>query len=226
MPSGGSRAWASIVLGVIAALAYCSWPLGYTLNPAVAHLGFASDLEALGQPYNWLFILLDCVSGFFALFAALALRGGAPRSGRCRLARLGYALFGLFTALDAVIPLGCRRQLASCGADLLKPNLDDLLTGLAMISLFVSAAAALAIARRRRPDARSTVVGTAVLVTWSGCGLWFLSQHFSTHPWIGMQHLMLTLSSLLVAFVPVLLRGAQHDRGEASTLSEEALAAR
>ena len=41
---------------------YASWPLGYWLNP-VANRGLASNLEAAHQPYNWVFIAFDIVSG-------------------------------------------------------------------------------------------------------------------------------------------------------------------
>jgi len=58
-----------VFAGLVAALAYCSWPIGFLVNPALTATGLASDLEAHGQPYSWLFILLDCVTGLFALVA-------------------------------------------------------------------------------------------------------------------------------------------------------------
>ncbi|HWD24402.1 MAG TPA: hypothetical protein VG368_02965, partial [Acidimicrobiales bacterium] len=56
----------AIGVGIAGALAYSSWPLGYVLNGATARSAFASDLELSGQPYNWLFIGLDCVTGIAA----------------------------------------------------------------------------------------------------------------------------------------------------------------
>ena len=35
----------SKVLGVVAGLAYCSWPLGYVLNPLASAKGLASGLR-------------------------------------------------------------------------------------------------------------------------------------------------------------------------------------
>lgn len=53
---------------VVAGLLYSSWPLGYWLNPQADH-GLASNLEALHQPYNWLFILIDISSGVLTFIA-------------------------------------------------------------------------------------------------------------------------------------------------------------
>ena len=61
------RGIAVLLVGLVAALAYCSWPVGYLVNPSLAAGALASELDARGQPYSWLFILLDCATGAAAL---------------------------------------------------------------------------------------------------------------------------------------------------------------
>ena len=105
-----------VVLASLSGLLYCSWPLGYLLNPT-ANRGLASNLEGLGQPYNWLFIALDIMSG--ALVGAVAwwlLRGLVKEKNRLvTVAIINYALFGFFTSLDAVLPVDCAADQQQCG---------------------------------------------------------------------------------------------------------------
>src|SRR5215469_5111021 len=55
------------LLGTIAGILYVSWPLGYWLNPAVSKESLASGLEAVGQPYSWLFVSADIVSSLLII---------------------------------------------------------------------------------------------------------------------------------------------------------------
>ena len=65
------------------ALAYCSWPLAFLVNPSLAGNGLASSFEAPGQPFSWLFILLDCIAGLcIAVVSLRALSSHADTSGR------------------------------------------------------------------------------------------------------------------------------------------------
>jgi len=48
------RAIAITLVGLVAALSYCSWPVGYLVNPSLAATALASELDARGQPYSWL----------------------------------------------------------------------------------------------------------------------------------------------------------------------------
>src|SRR6185312_9748885 len=61
------------VLVVASAIAYCSWPLGFWLNPGAERHGLASELGALGQPYDWVFIWGDIFSGVLLMAACLVL---------------------------------------------------------------------------------------------------------------------------------------------------------
>src|SRR5579863_4528936 len=95
-------------LGILAGITYLSWPLAYALNRTVVERGLASDLEVGGQPYNWLFIGLDILSGFFMVaLALLAWKGAERRPGRTGGGLFGYGLFGLSSMLDAAVPLSC-----------------------------------------------------------------------------------------------------------------------
>ncbi len=103
------RPWLSFTpLTVIAGLLYASWPLGYWLNP-VANRGLASDLEAVHQPYNWVFIAFDIASGILICVVTIWLLQRL-RNAESRLltyAMLGFGIFGLLTAVDALLPLDC-----------------------------------------------------------------------------------------------------------------------
>jgi hypothetical protein len=189
-----------LALGTLAGLSYCSWPLGIALNSAVARGAFASDLEASGEPFSWLFVGLDIVTGAALAAAAACTWASAPR--RRRVAACALAGFGVLTASDALVPLPCSATtLSVCGVDLARPNLDDALTGLAMVMLFVAAVVAIAVARL---DGRGRFA-SLVTVSWAALGAVFLAHHFGDRPHVGLQHLMLSASSVLVITVTALL---------------------
>ena len=91
-------------LMLIAGLLYSSWPLGYWLNPNAAK-GLASDLEALHQPFNWLFIALDILTGLFVAIACFKLsrivRANSHPKTRLGLwvGVVGVASFGIIVTL-------------------------------------------------------------------------------------------------------------------------------
>ena len=103
--------WRSItVLGIAAGIFYSSWPLGYWLNPAVSTNALASGLEAVGQPYNWLFIATDCISAALMLILCWVL--WQKYNGHKHKPLLGTILvmvviFAIGTMLDALLPEKC-----------------------------------------------------------------------------------------------------------------------
>ena len=205
----------SIAIGVLAGLCYCSWPLGYILNPTTTRVGLASDLAATGQPHRVVFVALDCVTGVVSVAIALAIGTRRRRSPRrsVRLALGGLAAFGLLTAVDALVPIRCGAALSACNADLHAFSLDDLLTGAAVFSLF---AAAVSVHGARVKDRRGTPwAGLALGLTaaWGACGILLLSAHFSQRPPVTIQHVMLTLTSLVVATVPAAALSASRRAG-------------
>jgi hypothetical protein len=109
-------------LSALAGLLYCSWPLGYDLNP-IANRGLASNLEATGQPYSWLFINLDIVSGLMVCLVAWFLyrwQSERQRSWWLLASLVGFVSFGALTIVDALLPLDCNARLQAC-----VPNLQD-----------------------------------------------------------------------------------------------------
>ncbi len=192
-----------MLVGLVASVAYCSWPLGFILNPALTRTGLASDLEVHGQPFFWLFILLDCICGIATIVVAMdawSLRGNVHE----RIVFGFYALFGVATAIDALVPVNCgSKVLASCGADLTGINFDDILTGIAVLALFVAAVLAEVQFVRIYGWTRYSVSSLVVTVSWSAFGLYYFAEHFSQKPAVVLQHIMLTMTSV-VAFLVVL----------------------
>ena len=99
-------------LMLIAGVLCSSWPLGYWLNPK-ADRGLASNLEALHQPFNWLFIMMDITCGILVglacwnLLKLVVASSPAKNNLGLPIAILGAGCFGLFTAIDAILPLDC-----------------------------------------------------------------------------------------------------------------------
>lgn len=102
-----------ITLAVVAALSYSSWPLGYWLNPHVAHNALASQLESSHEPFNWLFIGLDLLCGL-ALLLAGVLQWRRTKSPYDRAAIAFYMLFALLVIVAALIPFNCNTLGRDC----------------------------------------------------------------------------------------------------------------
>ncbi len=103
-------------LTVLSAILYCSWPLGFWLNPQANQRGLASELGAFGQPFNWLFIGADVVSGIFLMAACYLLAQQFKVTGWRKLALISLAFYGLFGAIDASLPIHCLPSLQQCGS--------------------------------------------------------------------------------------------------------------
>src|SRR5665213_3513459 len=201
------RGIAVLLVGLVAALAYSSWPVGYLVNPSLAAGALASELDARGQPYSWLLILLDFATGAAALLVVRLTwpsRGSVNTTWR-RAGLISYALFGISTGIDALVPVGCGSvSLDRCGVSLSRVNADDILTAIAMLALFVAALCAQVHATRDRSWSPLSISSLVVLALWSACGLVFLAASFSYRPAIPLQHLTLALTSAVVFVVPAL----------------------
>lgn len=105
-------------LAVIAAILYCSWPLSYVLNPSVGVHALASQLQSPHQPYNWLFILLDVLSGLLLITAGAVQykEHRRLRIGKITISIWNYIAFGLMVVVAAVVPIGCDPQTQVCGS--------------------------------------------------------------------------------------------------------------
>jgi hypothetical protein len=191
------------------AVAYVSWPLAFIVNPALAGSGLASSFEGRGQPFAWLFIMLDCVAGLcMVIVSARILRSlhGNVRSNRgFILVLLSYAAFGIATAADALVPLNCgSASVQACARQLWPLTPDDILTGLAELTLSLAVGTVIVRAARRRTD-NSSVVPRSLAVLFIGWGLSGLAVFLSSSAEVGAasQYAFLTLTGVLIAVVPL-----------------------
>ena len=200
----------SVWLACVGAMAYCSWPFAFLVNPSLAGNGLASSFEAPGQPFSWLFILLDCIAGL--CIAIVCIRELRPHHGLLRQRRgialvlLGYATFGLATAVNALVPLRCgSRSVQACASQVWPLTPDDLLTGAAMVSLCL-AAITLAVHMTKESRAVQSAVPATVTVTligWTVLGLAVVLGSASVPMAADSQYAFLTLTSVLAFVVPL-----------------------
>lgn len=105
------------ILSVTAGVLYNSWPLGHWLNPVVSKVSLASGLEAVGQPYNWLFIGGDVISSLIIIvFCSLMWRNLRDTESHRLLdvSLVCTVLFAIGTIIDALLPLRCVQGLQVC----------------------------------------------------------------------------------------------------------------
>lgn len=105
-----------MICTITAAVLYCSWPLGFWLNPAADRNGLASELGAYGQPYNWVFIVGDVLSGLLLIVASVLLGREFKADGWRKAGLILLAVYGLSGALDAILPLSCLPSEQVCGS--------------------------------------------------------------------------------------------------------------
>jgi hypothetical protein len=101
---------------VVSAALYCSWPLGFWLNPLASRKGLASELGAIGQPYNWVFIWGDIISGILLVAGVMLLIRMYSLKGWARLALVLLAIYGVCGAFDAALPMHCLPSEEVCGS--------------------------------------------------------------------------------------------------------------
>jgi hypothetical protein len=198
------REIAAIIAALVVALAYCSWPLGLWLNPSTARTSLASSLEVAGQPFSWLFITLDCAAGAGSILVAHLGRPTA-RAAHERVVRVGlifYAIFGIGTAIDALVPSDCGASVSlECAANLNQLSVDDVLTGASVLALFI-AAVCIAVAVFRSHRWRLGIELAFLTGVWVALGLSLFSAHFSDRPPVTQQHLMLTATGVVLVMLP------------------------
>src|ERR1039458_3731970 len=109
-----------ICLGAIAGLLYNSWPLAYIFNNHTATVYLASNLEATGQPYNWLFILGDVLTGLVIMGVCGYYwnRKNITSNQLVKVTIAGFLIFGLLTIISALIPYNCQESIAECSVQL------------------------------------------------------------------------------------------------------------
>jgi hypothetical protein len=198
------------VLAILAALAYSSWPLGYLLNPVVGSHGLASELEAVNQPYNWLFVAGDVLSSILIAAVAIVIWRRKPRgSNPTFLYMAAIVSFALLTVADTLLPLHCNPSLTTC------PNFthDPLLFLHGIFSILASNGLFISVLivwwhKRSSPIMNGIMVGyllfgivSLINILKPGHGTW--SQHF-----------YLTLCSVWIALIPYGARQLNNRRGQ------------
>jgi hypothetical protein len=168
----------SFVLCVLAAVLYNSWPLGYALNSPTAHSGLASDLERAGQPYYWLFILGDILTGVCVVAACLIiwlkLRPTLHKEAWAAVC-VGLFLFGLGTIVAALVPAHCSvtatLQCGNNGSPGL--GLDALFSLIAALGILVSLVNVCILSMRYKLSVVLVGAAQTTLVAWSASGILF-----------------------------------------------------
>lgn len=200
---------------LLAGLAYSSWPLGYWLNPTVESR-MASDLEALHEPFNWLFITLDISCGVLIALGCWKLVAVARSSAEYR-SRLGLliavgsaATFGFFTALDAVLPLNCLEGTPSCVNPLRNPYflIHGFFSVGSIVALTVSIVAIWLVILKRNEGLFSLIHLTpaAFLVIWAGFGLLTMDLLLHGKSSGFAQHFFIAFCSLWLITLPYFTR--------------------
>jgi hypothetical protein len=188
------------ILACLSGLLYSSWPLGYVLNPTVSRSALASALEALHQPYNWVFIAGDVSSSLLMLLICWLLLKHY-RQNRQHQVFLGFVLinvsiFAIGTFADTLLPERCLPGAAACPSWQHNPLLlvHGVFSILASLCLFL---ALLVIWWRNR-----TPLLYALMAGYTIFGLLSLQEAVSTSQGNFSQHYYITLCSLGMAVIP------------------------
>ena len=201
-----SFTWLTTALAFLAAVIYCSWPLGYVLNPRVSDSGgLASELGAIGQPYNWVFIVGDVIAGvLIMIITGMLLKKMLKRQTWLVAVLVCYALFGLFTLIDALLPMSCDPSIAKvCPSIAHDPLLivHGMASILASVFLFLSA---LFVWWQFRATPAAWFTST-IMVGYVVFGVASFIFFFVPGPGSLSQHYYITLCSLWAVALPVIL---------------------
>ncbi|HEV7454383.1 MAG TPA: DUF998 domain-containing protein [Candidatus Saccharimonadales bacterium] len=191
-------------LAILAAILYCSWPLAYVLNPAVGRHALASQLETSGQPFNWVFIGGDVLTGVVLAIAILLQMRAVWQAGRAvRWSAIGYLLFGLLAATAAIVPLNCDPQAGTCGVLWRDPYIivHGAASIVSVIALLVSVAVLGIMAYRRRASRAARYTLGAVLAGWLLFGIGSVVEFLLHVTGNAMQDYFITLCSISVVVV-------------------------
>ena len=204
------RRWQiATVITVLAAMLYNSWPLGFFLNPKVSYGGgLASDLESSHQPYGWVFVALDIITGALVLVAVAVLWRRRPTRNET-IILASFALFGIFTIADALLPIPCEPTLTICVGWTHQPMI--LLHGAvsvgAALFLFVSAMAAW----YRRRVWHTPVTTRFIMLGWLMTGVLSVVFFVTPGPGYVSQDYYLIICGIWIALIPLMLHTLRHD---------------
>jgi hypothetical protein len=194
------------VMAVAAGLLYCSWPLAAYLNPIIAaHHGFASEFGAPGQPYDWLFDVLDVVSGIAVLVVTYVLwRRPHQRNRWLNMALLSYGAFGVLTVVDVLVPMSCLPSIQACGSVWHDPQLiiHGVANALSSFLLLFSAFLLWRLAHIKSSEVGVTVY--VILLGWTMFGILSIIYYLYSGPGYLAQQFFITISSLWVIVMPIM----------------------
>lgn len=203
------------VLLALAGFFYSSWPLGYWLN-SQATRGLASDLGALHQPYNWVFISMDVISGFLVGIASRKLlkiiENNANQRNRrgLQITALGAGGFGLFTAVTALLPLNCIQGSPQCVVSL--NNSYFVIHGIfsfasiAALTISILTIWLLLLSRDRSVISLNHHIPAIFLIVWLGFGALTLYLIVHNRSSTLAQHLFIGLCCLWLIILPYFIR--------------------
>lgn len=193
------------ILALLLAVTYNSWPLGYLINSRVAKIGMASDLEASGMPYNWLFVGCDILVGLISVVIVLMVLKNKSRINKQSLIAIcGFLLFSISTAAAALTPLNCSQQLNTCGY---RGNqitgIHDVISGIAALGLFISMLIICINAARKTKIYRFNIFA---LTVWVILGVLYALMALPSINTISVvQHLAIICQQLLLVVSGVLI---------------------
>jgi hypothetical protein len=102
------------------ALTYNSWPLAYVVDTGLHQTStFASEYEAIGHPWAWLFRAADVVTGLFigvGAVAAFPWTRSLPLRWLMRVVLIATAVIGFTTAITGSLPVDCSYSNGQCRA--------------------------------------------------------------------------------------------------------------
>jgi hypothetical protein len=136
----------------------------------------ASQLEAPAQPYNWVFIGLDVLSGALLVLAATVQMWRQPHR-LLQTTIVTYLLFALGVMGAALVGLPCDPILKQCGPLIDNPRvlIHGTCSILSIVMLLTSLVLVTHLAYKRQPFSRLTRICGVALAGWLGSGILSLS---------------------------------------------------
>jgi len=193
-----------VVMATITAIIYNTWPLGFILNNPIAHRDLASQLEATGQPYNWLFVSTDVLTGLIVIILAMMFWRRLEKGQSIlaiKIIVIGLLMFGLFTAVSALVPLTCQTTDLRCGSHLYQIfGLHDLTGGIAAIGLFISLVGGW-LHGENKPHALTSKLIHWTTILWCLCGIAYVYFSAVNQHMVLVQQIFLVLSGIAVIVI-------------------------
>lgn len=204
-----------LITGFIAAILYSSWPLGYFLNPIIARQDYASELESAHQPYNWLFIALDILTGVVLIIVGIIQWRRTNRL-TFRLSIVGYELFAVLVIAAAIAPFNCNSITQNCVALADQPAfiVHGFSSIFSVVFLFGSLVLLCKVLYERHAIKLLVMVGVVVIL-WGMTGLYALYQLEIGVKSNLIQYIFITICSISIALAVGLIDYMSKDIEEA-----------